>query len=520
MSAPTSADDLAAGAPERLHPLFLLSGLTGSLRGMFGAYALIAYLLVSGRGQFALLGAIGLIVFTIVGVALYWTRFEYRVGANDIRIDSGIISRTHRSIPFDRIQDVDITQGPLQRLLGLARVTFETGGGSAGSGAEEGVLQAITLERAEAIRTLIRSRRAREVTATDAEAGAADEGAPVYALSVPRLILAGIFNFSLAVLAGLFGLSQTFGDALGFDPLSEKFWRDLLSAGDPVAQYAAQHRLAAVVAGLLLLILVGLLTGIVRTTVREFGFRLDRTDVGLRRRRGLFTRTDVTLPAKRAQAVVVATGPVREFWGWSELRLQSLARDEGGKGDHVLAPLAKDDEVNAILAELGWRPIGRQPAWTRVSSAYVWTRVIAFSPLLAILGLNLLVFLAAPLWVDETMRADVTAMILPGLIPILILFVLLLVAIAVRWLDWRRMAYAVDGDRLLVRMGWWRRRLLVLPFAKIQSIDLIENFITRWFGTSSLRLGVAGGGVRGHSIPAIPRADARQLRDQLLESHA
>jgi putative membrane protein len=520
MSAPTSADDLAAGAPERLHPLFLLSGLTGSLRGMFGAYALIAYLLVSGRGQFALLGAIGLIVFTIVGVALYWTRFEYRVGANDIRIDSGIISRTHRSIPFDRIQDVDITQGPLQRLLGLARVTFETGGGSAGSGAEEGVLQAITLERAEAIRTLIRSRRAHEVTATDAEAAAANEGAPVYALSVPRLILAGIFNFSLAVLAGLFGLSQTFGDALGFDPLSEKFWRDLLSAGDPVAQYAAQHRLAAVVAGLLLLILVGLLTGIVRTTVREFGFRLDRTDVGLRRRRGLFTRTDVTLPAKRAQAVVVATGPVREFWGWSELRLQSLARDEGGKGDHVLAPLAKDDEVNAILAELGWRPIGRQPAWTRVSSAYVWTRVIAFSPLLAILGLNLLVFLAAPLWVDETMRADVTAMILPGLIPILILFVLLLVAIAVRWLDWRRMAYAVDGDRLLVRMGWWRRRLLVLPFAKIQSIDLIENFITRWFGTSSLRLGVAGGGVRGHSIPAIPRADARQLRDQLLESHA
>jgi putative membrane protein len=520
MSAPTSADDLAAGAPERLHPLFLLSGLTGSLRGMFGAYALIAYLLVSGRGQFALLGAIGLIVFTIVGVALYWTRFEYRVGANDIRIDSGIISRTHRSIPFDRIQDVDITQGPLQRLLGLARVTFETGGGSAGSGAEEGVLQAITLERAEAIRTLIRSRRAHEVTATDAEAAAANEGAPVYALSVPRLILAGIFNFSLAVLAGLFGLSQTFGDALGFDPLSEQFWRDLLSAGDPVAQYAAQHRLAAVVAGLLLLILVGLLTGIVRTTVREFGFRLDRTDVGLRRRRGLFTRTDVTLPAKRAQAVVVATGPVREFWGWSELRLQSLARDEGGKGDHVLAPLAKDDEVNAILAELGWRPIGRQPAWTRVSSAYVWTRVIAFSPLLAILGLNLLVFLATPLWVDETIRAEVTAMILPGLIPILILFVLLLVAIAVRWLDWRRMAYAVDGDRLLVRMGWWRRRLLVLPFAKIQSIDLIENFITRWFGTSSLRLGVAGGGVRGHSIPAIPRADARQLRDQLLESHA
>jgi putative membrane protein len=475
---------------------------------------------VSGRGQLALLGAIGLIVFTIVGVALYWTRFEYRVGVDDIRIDSGIVSRTHRSIPFDRIQDVDITQGPLQRLLGLAKVTFETGGGSTASGAEEGVLQAITLDRAEAIRSLIRSRRAREPGATQVESAAADEGAPVYTLSFPRLILAGVFNFSLAVLAGLFGLSQTFGDALGFDPLSEKFWRDVLSAGDPVAQYAAQHRVAAVLAGLLLLVLIGLLTGIVRTTVREFGFRLDRTDVGLRRRRGLFTRTDVTLPARRAQAVVVATGPVREQWGWSELRLQSLARDEGGKGDHVLAPLARDGEVDAILAELGWRPVAPQPAWTRVSKAYVWARVIAFAPLLAILGLHLLAFLFAPLWVADSMRAEVMAMILPGLIPILILFVLLLVAIGMRWLDWRRMAYALDGDRLLVRMGWWRRRLLILPFPKIQSIDLTENFITRWFGTASLRFGVAGGGMRGHSIPGIPRARARQLRDELLELHA
>ena len=519
MSAPTSPDDLAVGEPERLHPLFLLSGLTGSFRGMAGAYALIAYLLVSGRAQFALLGAIALVAFTVVGVVLYWTRFEYRVGANEIRIDSGIISRTHRSIPFDRIQDVDITRGPLQRLLGLAKVTFETGGGSAMPGSEEGVIQAITLERAQEIRTLVRSRRSRETAAIPVDAATAEEGALVYSLSFPRLLLAGVFNFSLAVLAGLFGVTQTFGDALGFDPMSEKFWRDILSAGDPVAQYAAQHRAAAAAAGLLVLVLIGLLTGIVRTTVREFGFRLDRTEVGLRRRRGMFTRTDVTLPVKRAQAVVVATGPVRDLSGWRELRLQSLARDEGGKGDHVLAPLAHDNEVDAILAELGWRPVSGQRDWTRVSRAYVWTRVIAVSPLLAILGLILLGSVATPLWVGEAMRADVTATILPGLIPVFIIFVLLLVAVGVRWLGWRRMAYALDGDRLLVRSGWWRRRLLVLPMSKIQSIDLTENFVTRWFGTASLRFGVAGGS-GGHSIPAIPGTTARQLRDKLLDSGA
>ena len=35
-----------------------------------------------------------------------------------------------------------------------------------------------------------------------------------------------------------------------------------------------------------------------------------------------------------------------------------------------------------------------------------------------------------------------------------------------------------------------------------------------------LTFGVAGGGVRGHSIPAIPRSVARQLRDELLDISA
>jgi membrane protein YdbS with pleckstrin-like domain len=53
--------------------------------------------------------------------------------------------------------------------------------------------------------------------------------------------------------------------------------------------------------------------------------------------------------------------------------------------------------------------------------------------------------------------------------------------------------------------------------SKIQTIDLKESFVTRWFGTASLQFGVAGGtALVGHSIPAIPREGARQLRDRLL----
>ena len=92
----------------------------------------------------------------------------------------------------------------------------------------------------------------------------------------------------------------------------------------------------------------------------------------------------------------------------------------------------------------------------------------------------------------------------------------LLIALAVRWLAWTRTGYAIDGDRLLLRTGWWRRRITILPASKIQSADLRESFVSRLFGVASLQFGVAGGGLAGHSIPAIPRGEARKLRASLL----
>ena len=515
MSEPISPDP-AAGAPERLHPLFLVTGLGGSLRGLASGYAVLGYLAVSGRLTTAIFGAIALLMVVAVGVALYWARFEFRVGRGDIRIDSGIVSRRHRSIPFDRIQDVDITQGPIARLIGLAQVKFETGGGSVGPNAEEAVLHAIPLARAHEIRELVRATRRETLPIAPADA----DRPPVYAMDLRRLLLAGTFNFSLAVAAGLFGLTQTAGEVIGFDPLDRSFWSGLVERNSPIAAFILEHRVGAAAAGMLLLLVIGAATGVIRTFVREYGFRLDRTDAGLRRRRGLLTRTDVTLPVSRVQAIIVGTGPVRQRFGWSDLKLQSLARDEGGKGDHQIAPLARDDEIDAVVAELGWRPIRRDVDWQRLPGAYVGTLALALSPLVLLAIVQAGAFGYAARVMRGADAIEPLAVLLAGFIVALIILAIVPAALIVRWLAWRRAAYALDGDRLLLRTGWWRRRLTVLPRAKIQSIDLSENFVSRLFGTARLRFGVAGGGIGGHSIPAIPRPAARQLRDQLLGSAA
>ena len=487
----TSADQ-AVGAPERLHPLFLLTGLGRGLRQMVGGYAAIGYLAATGNLRTAVIMFLAIAVLMVVGVFLTWRRFEYRVGANEIRIDSGILSRTHRSIPFDRIQDVDISQGPVARLLGLARVKFETGG-SAGADKDDGALIAIALDRAEALQRQVRARRgpAADLTAAAAPAVAA----PLFAMDLRRVLLAGLFNFSLAVIAGLFGATQTVGDALGFDVFKRRFWRDLLDAGSPIADLILAHQLIAALAGTVLLIATGVATGVGRTVLRDYRFRLDRTATSLRRRRGLLTLTDVALPVARVQAAIIGSGPLRDRFGWSDLKLQSLARDEGGKGDYLVAPLARESEIDAIMAEAGWRPVDRSVEWQRVSPAYAWGFTV---PVALLLVPAMFALLVMP-WIGLPALAAIAGLI------------------ATRWLGWRRYRYAIDRDRLLVRSGWWKRRTVILPFASIQSIDLTDSIISRRYGCADLAIGVAsGGGYSGHGVPALPRATAQALRALLL----
>jgi putative membrane protein len=307
-------------------------------------------------------------------------------------------------------------------------------------------------------------------------------------------LTAGLFNFSLAVIAGLFGFTQTAGDAMGFDPFERQFWIDLLAQSGPLTELVMAHQIVAGLAGAIVLILLGIGTGLVRTVLREYGFRLDRTETGFRRRRGLLTLTDVSIPAKRVQAALLGSGPIRRRFNWWDLKLQSLSQD-GGKGDHVVAPLAHPDEAGEILASLKWPIIPSSGGWRAVSRAFFTSFIGILAPA-ALLTIIATPFLGAIglLWLAGA-----------GL------------AIGVRWFDWKHTRYALGDGSLFVETGWWRHRRSIIPVARIQSIDLSESWWARAFGICTLRLGVAGGsGFSDHHVPALSRAEAEALRQDLL----
>jgi membrane protein YdbS with pleckstrin-like domain len=71
--------------------------------------------------------------WTIVAPPLSWVRWRWGMDHELLVLRWGIISHHERAIPISRLQHVDLTRGPIERLFGLTTLVVHTAGTSAAS---------------------------------------------------------------------------------------------------------------------------------------------------------------------------------------------------------------------------------------------------------------------------------------------------------------------------------------------------------------------------------------------------
>lgn len=75
-------------------------------------------------------------------------------------------------------------------------------------------------------------------------------------------------------------------------------------------------------------------------------------------------------------------------------------------------------------------------------------------------------------------------------------------------------SYAEREDDLLVQRGLLVRRLSVVPYGRMQFVDVVAGPLERWFGLATVHLHTAAAATDAR-IPGLPAEEAARLRDQL-----
>jgi putative membrane protein len=485
--------------PRNTAPLSVALGALGAVRSAVIPAIAIAFSGIGGGGRFLVALGVGLAA-TVIGVAMSyisWKRTTYTVGENDIRVESGVFSRAARSVPYERIQDVSLEAKPLPRLFGLVAVKFETGAG----GADDIALQYLTAAEGEALRQVVRERRDEEAAGVAAADAAADADAPaaptsaetgevLFAMGPGRLLTFGMFEFSLAVFAVLGGALQYLDNVSDVDVWYG--WGKQL--GSSLVRLGPSMQALSALAGLAGLLVVGSATGVVRTVLRDWGFTLTRSARGFRRQRGLFTRTDVVMPAHRVQGLVIGTGLVRYRFGWHSLSFVSLAQDDKEQS-HVVAPFASMAEIAPIVSAAGFRLPDAATPWHRASARHRTDKAVLDAAIFGLAAIPVAIFAPTGLF----------------LIPL----GLAVIAVGANLYAWEFRRHAIDERQVYASYGFFSPKQDIATRLKLHSVEIVQGPLARLRGYATVHLGLAGGSL---AMQGVPLAEARALRAQVLET--
>ena len=463
---------------ERLHPLSVLFGIASAAMRLLVPGLIVVLFRPGGQADLWLM--VLFLPSVVAGLVKYAT-YGYRMDADELVIREGIVTRNERHIPYGRIQNIDLVQNPLQRVLGVAEVRIETASGDK----PEAVMRVLSLAAVDELRRhVFRTREPGATLAASADApGAIPVSEPPRVLvrtSFGDLVLVGLSSGrGLAVVAAALGLLWQL-DLIG-DIDQRWIEKQLRGVHFELPGPLVALVLAIAVAAVAIVLLSAL--SIVWAVVRYWGFTLVARGDDLRIEYGLLTRVTATIPRRRIQLLSLARGPLARASSRVAVRVETAGQheEEGRAADRLwLAPLLPLAELPALLGavlpevELGaleWRGLARG-ATARLARKGLIVAALVTALATAAFGPYAL-----------------------ALLPLLAAWVLLHARLWVKHAGW-----ALGGEACAFRSGVVTRRTSVVRYEKIQALSLSESPFDRRRGMASLQVDTAGAGRAGHGM--------------------
>lgn len=294
----------------------------------------------------------GVTLLSLLGAAVTWWRFSYADGETAVVVTRGLLTRSVRTVPNDRIRGVEVEAPVVHRVLGLVRVRIDAAAGAVTS-EEELVIDGVTRAEGDRLRHRLLTHAAAGQDQLGGRHAAAEPEEELIRFDYRWLVYAPLVGSYLAVpLAAGGALLRAVEEVPGqFLP---DFWSPDVSDTRIVVRL--------VVSALLVLIL----GSIIGSALVNWRFRLVRRGGALVAVRGLVTRRHTELDVDRIRGCTISEGLGMRLVGAA--RVSALVT---GLGDATrrgqLLPLGPVELARALSTELVDHPgpLRRHPAAAR-----------------------------------------------------------------------------------------------------------------------------------------------------------
>ncbi len=401
-SAPAGSESLADGEWHRLHPLtplfkgglvlIIVAGLVlNSFRDrlIYWVVSLVApreldddaidyaaadpvdWILANNLILIALLVVLGVLIVLLVAFWLVWRFQEFRISDEHVEVRKGIIFRSQRRAPLDRVQGVNLTRPFPARLIGMAKLEVVGAGTDANVPLEYLSTTKAETVRADILRLASGARAAREArqrgdspqqgtTATTMRSQLVDsmnggvngliggvdlnDVAPESVVKIPtgRLVgsqlLAGVLwlVFFMAILAVTLAFAVP----------------AILSDGDPDSWIGV----LALILGMGVPFVIAAVAITWAQISKSLRYSIAPTPDGVRITYGLFTTVTETIPPGRIFAVEVTQSLLWRPFGWWTIKInrmsgKSLSQQQSGSAQqfNIVLPVGKRADVERVL---------------------------------------------------------------------------------------------------------------------------------------------------------------------------
>jgi putative membrane protein len=401
--------------------------------------------------------AVAVTVLSLVTAFLSWWRFGYADGPDAVVVSRGLLSRSVRTIPNDRVRSVEVEAPLLHRLFGLVRVRIDAAAGSS-PGDEELLVDGVTRAEGDRLRAAVLTRRSpAPVEGTDDGPAPAEEELARFdrrwLLYAP--LVGSYLAVPLATVGALFRLADELPD--GFQPH--------LDGPDDVDATVVTLAVGAA----LLLLALGAVIG---ATVVNWGFRLVRRGGSLIAVRGLVTRRHTELEIDRIRGCTVSEGAGMRLVGAARMSALVTGLGDASRRGQLL-PLGPRTEawtlVRRLMADPG--PLRPHPAAARRRQV---VRAVSAGLALTVAAI-VATFLGGP-W-----QLIVAGLVLTGL------------GIPLGLGRYAALGHAAGPGSLTVRSGWFVREQAVLERRAVVGWQVRQSLFQRRAGLATVVACVGAG---------------------------